>query len=132
VSIEFEDYSVEVKSALTDKARQFLEEVGSELMSQTQRNSRRDTSQTAGSYQFKVQNDSVYIGSDFENAIWEEFGTGVHALHGDGRKTAWWYKDRHGQWHKTKGKTANRPLYKSFTASKARIIRQAQNLFGGM
>lgn len=32
-----------------------------------------------------------------------EYGTGVHNEHGDGRKTPWKWKDRHGKWHTTTG-----------------------------
>ena len=81
-NVEFHSYSVNVKTALKDKAIAFLHEIGGEIRSQAQRNSRRKTSQTAGSYQYKVDEDAlaVHIGSDYWNAIYEEFGTGEHAI----------------------------------------------------
>ena len=87
-NVEFHSYSVNVKTALKDKAIAFLHEIGGEIRSQAQRNSRRKTSQTAGSYQYKVDEDAlaVHIGSDYWNAIYEEFGTGEHAINGGGRK----------------------------------------------
>ena len=77
-NVEFHSYSVNVKTALKDKAIAFLHEIGGEIRSQAQRNSRRKTSQTAGSYQYKVDEDAlaVHIGSDYWNAIYDEFGTG--------------------------------------------------------
>lgn len=80
-NVEFHSYSVNVKTALKDKAIAFLHEIGGEIRSQAQRNSRRKTSQTAGSYQYKVDEDAlaVHIGSDYWNAIYEEFGTGEHS-----------------------------------------------------
>lgn len=33
------------------------------------------------------------VGSQLEAALWEEFGTGSHAVHGDGRPGWWVYKD---------------------------------------
>lgn len=90
-NVVFEDFSVEVKSAIKDKAVTFLEEVGGELRSRTQRNSRRKTSKTADSYEYKVDEGqlAVHVGSNYQNAIWEEFGTGAFAEKGDGRK-GWW------------------------------------------
>lgn len=48
--IEFEDFSIEVKAALEDTARNFLEEAASEIESQARRNSRKDTGQLKGSW----------------------------------------------------------------------------------
>jgi hypothetical protein len=162
-NVVFEDYSVQVKSAIKDKVISFLYEVGGELKSQTQRNSRRKTSKTAGSYEYKVDEgqQAVHIGSNYQNTIWEEFGTGEHALNGDGRK-GWWvyvegssssensstgrtYSSPHEakmavavlreqglDAHMTKGKTANRPLFKAYTSSKSSIIARARKIFGGL
>ena len=103
VSVEFEDYSVEVKTKLRESAIAFLYEVAGEITSRTIRNSdmHRKTGQTSGSYQYVVDegNLSAHIGSDLENAIWEEFGTGKHAIDkngnpsGKGRKGYWVYVD---------------------------------------
>lgn len=89
--IVFEDYSVKVKDTMKDKCISSLYEIGVELQSRVQRLSIRKTSQTADSYQYKVDEGqlAVHLGSDFQNAIWEEFGTGEFALEGNGRK-GWW------------------------------------------
>ena len=54
------------------------------------RNSRVDTGETKGSYGHSVvkKNGSaeLQVGSNLENAIWEEFGTGEYAIKGNGRK----------------------------------------------
>ena len=101
-----EDFSVEVKSVLKDKAISFLDEIGGEIRSLAQRNSRRKTSQTSGSYQYKVDDDAlaVHIGSDYWNAIYEEFGTGEHAINGDGRKGWWVFVDNGGKPSAPKGR----------------------------
>ena len=64
-NVVFEDYSVQVKAELKDKAISFLHEIGGEIRSIAQRNSRRKTSQTAGSYEYKVDEAelAVHIGS---------------------------------------------------------------------
>lgn len=162
-NVVFEDYSVQVKSAIRDKAISFLDEVGGELRSRTERNSRRDTGDTAGSYEYKVDEGqlAVHVGSNYPNAIWEEFGTGKYALNGDGRKGWWVYvtgssekktstksKTYHSAQqakmavallrskgldaHMTQGKSANRPLWKAFESFKSAIIRRAEDIFGGL
>ncbi len=89
-NVEFTDNSMQVKAALSDGVRAFLYEAGGELQAQTMRNSRVDTGQTKGSYQYKVEEKtgeaSVHVGSNQENAIWEEYGTGEYALQGNGRE----------------------------------------------
>lgn len=131
MSVKFEDFSIQVKDALDDKALQFLEEAASEIESAARRNSRVDSGQLKGSWTH-LTNDSAYeatIGSPLQNAIWEEFGTGEYAANGDGRKGGWSYQDDAGDWHHTKGKKPNRTLQRAFDSTKAAIIRRAQEIF---
>ena len=132
MSIEFEDNRVRVKQALFDASEVFLHEAGGELQSRTRRNSRVDTGQTKGSYEYKIDAGSAeqtcQIGSNLENAIWEEFGTGEYALHGDGRKTAWTYKDRKGKWHRTSGKRPSRALNNAFASSKGKLKSRLEKM----
>lgn len=88
---QFKDNSAAVKGAIKAAAEAFLTEVGGEVASEAAANSRRRTGQTAGSFTYKVDNSGyqVTIGSPEENALWEEFGTGEYAVHGDGRKGYW-------------------------------------------
>ena len=46
---------------------------------------------------------SVVIGTPVEYAIYVEKGTGIYAVKGDGRKTAWFYVDERGVGHWTRG-----------------------------
>lgn len=161
-NVQFYDFSVQVKSTLKDKAIAFLNEIGGEIRSQAQRNSRRKTSQTAGSYQYKVDEGglAVHIGSDYWNAIYEEFGTGSHAINGGGRSGYWVFVDTGGSpsapkggknytkaeakrivammrkkglnAYYTNGKSANRPLYTAFTATEPKIQSVADRYFGGL
>ena len=161
-NVEFYDYSVKVKSALKEKSIAFLHEIGGEIRSLAQRNSRRDTSQTAGSYKSTVDEGglAVHIGSDYWNAIYEEFGTGSHAINGNGRKGYWIFIDTGGEpkapkggktytlkeakrimamlrkkglnAYYTNGKTANRPLFKAFEATTPKIQKVADKYFGGL
>lgn len=131
MSVQFQDFSIQVKDALDDKALQFLEEAASEVESAARRNSRVDFGHLKGSWAH-LTDDSSYeatIGSPLQNAIWEEFGTGEYAAAGDGRKGGWSYQDDAGDWHHTRGKSPNRTLHRAFDSTKAAIIRRAQEIF---
>ena len=161
--VEFEDYSVKVKLKLQECVIAFLYEVAGEIEALAKRNSRVKTSQTKGSFQHIVDegNLSAHIGSDHENAIWEEFGTGLNAINGDGRKGYWVYVDDGGASGKkskspktytlqeakrivaimreeglnayyTNGKKPTRALWKAFQSTKGKIERIAEERFGGM
>lgn len=134
MAVEFLDFSIQVKEAMNDKALQFLEEAASEIESAARRNSRVDTGQLKGSWNHQVDESAkeAQIGSPLQNAIWEEFGTGEYALHGDGRKGGWTYQDDDGDWHHTNGKTPNRTLHNAFESKKAAIIRRAKQIFKGL
>jgi hypothetical protein len=161
-NVVFEDYSVKVKNAIAEKVIASLYEVGGEMKSRVARLSRRKTSQTAGSYDYKVDEGglAVHIGSDYQNAIWEEFGTGEHAMNGDGRKGWWVYvtgspsksssttkgksyrspkqaemavallRDKGLDAHMTKGKTANRPLYRTMKYTAPRFEKRLKEVLG--
>lgn len=53
----------------------------------------------------KVEKDRAmaYVGTNNEYAPYHEMGTGIYAEGGGGRQTPWSYKDRHGEWHTTRG-----------------------------
>ena len=159
--VVFEDYSVKVKKALKEKAISFLYEIGGELRSMIERKSRRKTSKTAGSYGYKVDESqlAVHVGSDYENAIWEEFGTGIHASEtGHVGRQGWWVyvagspskKSSKGKSYSsakeakkavailrskglnayaTQGKKANRPMWKVYQSNKSKIQKRANEIY---
>lgn len=134
MEMQFIDNSVKVKKVLNDKGIAWLHEACGELEAQTKRNSKVVTGKTKGSFQYSVDESSLEgaVGSNYENAIWEEFGTGEYALNGDGRKGGWFYKDAQGKGHFTHGKHPKRLLFKAFTALKSKLIQRAQEIFGGV
>lgn len=134
MAIEFHDYSMQVKNAIDDRINAVLEECAGEVESQTKRNSRVKSGQTKNSFQHKVMDSEhiAYIGSNEENAIWEEFGTGEHALAGNGRKGGWAYKDEKDDWHFSYGKTPSRAFWKAFTSLKNSIISRIQDSLRGL
>lgn len=133
MAVQFTNNSMQVKAALDDAAIAYLYEAGGELEAQVKRNSRRGTGQLANSWAHRVdENKGVCtVGSPLENAIWEEFGTGEYAVHGDGRKGGWNYKDDEGKWHHTYGKTPNRAFQSAFNSLKPALIRRAEEVLKG-
>jgi hypothetical protein len=96
------------------KCKQLVKEAGitwlyeacGEVQSKTQRTyKRRRTSETAGSFEIHVDEVNMvgYVGSNHQNAIWEEWGTGDKAIDdngnpsGKGRKGGWWIKVGYGK-----------------------------------
>ena len=134
MAVEFKDFSIKVKDAIEDKAIAYLHEAAGEVEAQTKRNTRvGNTGQTKASWSYVVDESALeaQVGNPLENAIWEEFGTGEYALHGDGRKGGWTYRDEDtGEWHHTYGKTPNRALHSAFTSLKAALKRRAQEVMG--
>lgn len=156
-SIEFNDYSVDVKTALREKAIQFLYKAGILLRDATKENTKRKTSQTAGSWRMELDEGglAVHVGSDFENALWEEFGTGIHSLKGNGRKGYWVFVEGSSSGRKssktydlkgakravaimrrkglnayyTLGKEARRPFWNAYNYNKSEIERLAEDTF---
>jgi hypothetical protein len=133
--IKFIDHTEEVKGLLAELAVAGLEEVTGELEAQVKRNTKVKTGQTKNSWQHRVMRGrdeyEGIVGSDYENAIWEEFGTGDYALNGDGRKGGWFYEDEKGNGHFTHGKRPRRPFHNAYTTMKNKIIKHLQDKFKG-
>ena len=147
--IEFENNTDEIIEEMRHKALAWLEEAGGQIQTQVASNSRRASGETAGSFQHKVDEESMVcsIGSSLENAVWEEFGTGEYALHGDGRAGAWYVPVKsytgkkkptfngkvvivHGKngvdFYKTNGKRGTRALFNAFNSMKPEIVNNAK------
>lgn len=124
MSVKFTDNSVKVIDKINREVINALEEAGGSLEGQVKRNTKVKTGKTKASWNHKV-NDAkreVYVGSNYENAIWEEFGTGIYAENGNGRKDVpWVYQSEDGKWHRTKGKKPRKALRNAFSTMKNRI-----------
>ena len=135
MSVKFEDNSVKVINAINEAVSNALEEVGGEMESQVKRYTKVKTGKTKASWTHQVDehNKVVYIGSNYENAIWEEFGTGIYAQNGNGRKDVpWVYRSEDGKWHKTKGKKPRRALQNAFNSMKNRIKKFFEERFNNL
>lgn len=82
MSLEFKDNSNAVKEMLERLCIAAVTEAGIELMEQVQKNTKVVTGRTKESWQMDTKENSqgvaVCVGSNYENAIWEEFGTGEY------------------------------------------------------
>ena len=90
IEFSLEDNRAIIKRKMNGVVEATLAECAAELVSQTARNSRVATGQTKGSWKSNIRKTSTgyeaVIGSEQENALWEEFGTGEYAIKGNGRK----------------------------------------------
>lgn len=134
MAVEFQNNSMQVISALCDECVAFLYEASESLVGQVADNSRYNSGQLKNSWQNRVDEGELIatVGSPLENAIWEEFGTGEYALHGDGRKGGWYYQDDSGEWHHTYGKTPTRAFHNAYVTLKPAIINRAKQIGGNM
>ena len=93
--VEFIDFSAEAIEGIEDALIAGLYEAAGEMEARTVRNSRQGHKygniQATALWDHLVEEGEMkaYVGSQHEAAYWEEFGTGEHALNGDGRK-GWW------------------------------------------
>lgn len=135
--IVFDDFTIQVKTAIDEKINAVLEECAGELESQVKRNTRvaaKHGGKTKNNWRHHVDDEKhiATIGNPLQNSIWEEFGTGEHALKGNGRKGGWSYKDEEGEWHFTYGKKPSRAFWNAYTALKSKIISHIQESLKGL
>jgi hypothetical protein len=155
VAVQFEDYSMQVTDAMDAAVVAWLHEAAGEIEATAKRTAAKDTGNTRNSYQYKVNESeqTAYVGSNLENAIWEEFGTGEHALNGNGRQSAWYIPVErvtgkkkptfqgevvivHGkdgqEFYKTDGKKPKRTLLKAFEKNQSKLRKRLENLLKGL
>lgn len=164
--VKFNDYSMQVKAELNDITKQWLHLAGFEVEAEAKRTCRMHLDGEAegrnlrGSYKSVVDEDKgeAVVGSARESVYWEEFGTGSHAAHGDGRKGWWVYikngetrsktgttyssreeaeeaaeflrKVKHLDAYATNGRDPNYTLEKSFKTKQATVERLLENMLG--
>ena len=127
--VKFNDYSMNVKAELNDITRQWLHEASFEVQAHAQRNCKMDDEEgrrLRQSYKNVVDEDKgeAIVGSPRESVYWEEFGTGSHAAHGDGRK-GWWVYIKNGE---TRSKTGATYSTREEAEEAAEFLRKVKNL----
>lgn len=151
--VTFTDNSIEVKRALDAACVKFLYEAGGELEAEVRDRARVDNGQTKKQWTYFVDlaKRKVTVGNTLENAIWEEFGTGIHA-EGDkpGKREPWYvpvesyegfkkptyqgkvvvvYGKDGVKYFKTDGKKAQHTLETAMTKCKSKLRKLAENAF---
>ena len=134
MAVKFDDYTMKVIDAMNDKINAVLEECAGEMKSQAAQNTRVRTSQTKNAWKHIVDDEKheATIGNTEENSIWEELGTGEHALKDNGRKGGWFYVDEEGKGHFTRGKKPSRAFHHAFESLKKPIQDRIQNALKGL
>lgn len=127
--VEFKDYSIKVEAALNDITRQWLHEASFEVQAHAQRNCAMEDEEgqrLRQSYQSVVDEGAgeAIVGSPRESVYWEEFGTGSHAAHGDGRK-GWWVYVKNGE---TRSKTGATYASREEAEEAAEFLRKVKRL----
>lgn len=130
--VTFDDYTIQVQGEIDSRITAALEAAAGEMESQVKRNTAVDTGKTKNSWRHHVDGNTASIGSDYENAIWEEFGTGQYALNGDGRKGGWVYKDAKGKSHYTVGKRPKRAFLNAYNSKKNEVVKIIKEAMKGM
>lgn len=99
MSVEFKDFSVNVKNTIAQLAYVAVEESCGEVESQTKRNTAAGKAKTSGaglknSWEHSVSQKGAEtigtVGNPLEHAVWYELGTGEYALDNKGRKGGWY------------------------------------------
>lgn len=101
------DHSAEVLRELEIRVQSALEACGNQAVSHAKNNlteaSRVDTGALRNSISHQVDDDTCYVGTNQEYAIYNEVGTGIYTEGGGGRQSPWAYQDAKGKWHRTRG-----------------------------
>lgn len=129
MSVKLADYSMNVKAELNDITKQWLHEASFEVQAHAQRNCQMEDEEgrrLRQSYKNVVDEDKgeAIVGSARESVYWEEFGTGSHAAHGDGRK-GWWVYVKDGE---TRSKTSATYSSREEAEEAAEFLRTVKHL----
>lgn len=127
--VKFNDYSMQVVAELNDITKRWLHEASFEVQAHAMRNCKMDDEEgqrLRESYKNVVDEDKgeAVIGSPRESVYWEEFGTGSHAAHGDGRK-GWWVYVKNGE---TRSKTGATYSSREEAEDAAEFLRKVKHL----
>ena len=132
VKVTAKDYTKDVLSDLQRQGLQFVTEGGQAIRSEMASRAPVRLGNLKGSIQVETfVEDGIptsETGPTAEYAPYVEYGTGIYAADGSGRKTPWRYKDEEGNWHVTSGQEAQPFAEPGFQAAKPQIDRLAERL----
>lgn len=129
VKIKMENNKDEILEALGEAVYDWLDAIGEDAAGTAAKKAPVDTGELKTSISHAVirSDDAVAIGTNVPYAVWHEFGTGVFAEGGDGRKKPWAFKDRNGKWHYTKGVPAKHFIKFGATAHKSEYKKMLED-----
>ena len=119
IDVKFEDNKDAVASAAKEQIYAWLEAIGEDAAGTAANFCPVDTGRLKNSISSAVdeEDQTVYIGTNVEYAIYHEFGTGKYVA--GGRTTPWMFQDSDGVWHYTTGVPARHFLQFGVTAHQA-------------
>ena len=134
VKLTVKDYTKDVLADIQRQGLQFVSEGGQAI--RTEMASRADGSVRTGNLRASIQTETFVedgiptseTGPTAEYAPYVEYGTGIYAADGSGRKTPWRYKDEEGKWHVTSGQEAQPFAEPGFQAAQPQIKRLAERI----
>ena len=137
------DRSSQILAEIREKLAVALEEIGQRAVGHARENAPVGTPESTGikkyhggmlrnSLDYKVIGDSVYIGTNLTAngapyPIYVEFGTGIFAE--NGRKTAWVWRDKNGEFHLTRGIKPRHFLRNAIQDNKVEYLNVVEKYF---
>lgn len=132
IKVKWTDNTSKVLADLQRQGMQFVSEGGQAIRSEMASRAPVRLGNLKGSIQVETfVEDGIptsETGPTAEYAPYVEYGTGIYAADGLGRKTPWRYKDEEGNWHVTSGQEAQPFAEPGFQAAKPQIDRLAERL----
>lgn len=135
VSIQKTDLTQDVLRDLQNKQVSFAAQGGEAIKAEMQMRCAHKSGKTIGSIQTQAYatktgaESETGIAGDSKVPLYLEYGTGIHAVNGDGRKTPWTYYDEEtDQFFRTRGMKAQPFAQPGFDAAKPGIDRLAETV----
>ena len=135
VSIKKTDFTSEYLKELQAKQLKLVTEGGYRIQAEMRMRCAHKTGKTIESIQVNAYaidggaESETGIAGDSKVPIYLEYGTGIHAVNGDGRKTPWTYYDEEtDQFFRTRGMKAQPFAQPGFDAAKPQIDRLAETV----
>ncbi|AAY53194.1 gp9 [Listeria phage P35] len=118
---EFDSNIPKARKLIEKKVLQALEDIGEHMTTELAEGghgvtSNNDTGEYAQKSGYKVRKSSkeVIVGNSSDYAIYYEFGTGEKSERGGGKAGGWFYMDKKGHWHFTRGSQASKRMRYTF------------------
>jgi HK97 gp10 family phage protein len=120
--IRLEDHSEPIRKAIKEETARALKKAAMMVEGRAILRSPTDGGNLRSSITHEViSDDTAIVGTNVEYAAYLEFGTGIYAEDGKGRKTPWSYEDKDGNWVTTRGMKPQPYLRPAFDESKKDI-----------